>query len=194
MAAFLTCTVLFFFQVNEGTNVVLQHNIVAGYERVAYRIDGEPCPGNENDLTKVKVDISAKFPMLAWTVKLITSGYISPVCTLNAQIEETRCRTEVLKDPPLPDFCLCRLFEREWELDSQRGSRRCVRSLSEQRRFARLQPHPGLLRLEELWPRHLLPGFNTELLPFLTLTLIWTRQRSDLIWLHQEGTMCRCVS
>ncbi|XP_040908783.1 LOW QUALITY PROTEIN: PKHD1 like 1, tandem duplicate 1 [Toxotes jaculatrix] len=32
-------------EVNEGTNVVLQHNIVAGYERVAYRIDGEPCPG-----------------------------------------------------------------------------------------------------------------------------------------------------
>uniref|UniRef100_A0A667X934 PKHD1 like 1, tandem duplicate 2 n=1 Tax=Myripristis murdjan TaxID=586833 RepID=A0A667X934_9TELE len=38
-------------EVNEGTNVVLQHNIVAGYERVAYRIDGEPCPGywNENE-------------------------------------------------------------------------------------------------------------------------------------------------
>lgn len=34
-------------QVNEGTNVVLQHNIVAGYERVAYRINGEPCPGNK---------------------------------------------------------------------------------------------------------------------------------------------------
>ncbi|KAK9526506.1 hypothetical protein VZT92_015203 [Zoarces viviparus] len=38
-------------EVNEGTNVVLQHNIVAGYERVAYRINGEPCPGylNENE-------------------------------------------------------------------------------------------------------------------------------------------------
>ncbi|XP_035847175.1 fibrocystin-L-like [Sander lucioperca] len=38
-------------EVNEGTNVVLQHNIVAGYERVAYRIDGEPCPGyiNKNE-------------------------------------------------------------------------------------------------------------------------------------------------
>ncbi|XP_039978517.1 PKHD1 like 1, tandem duplicate 1 [Xiphias gladius] len=35
-------------EVNEGTNVVLQHNIVAGYERVAYRIDGEPCPGYVN--------------------------------------------------------------------------------------------------------------------------------------------------
>lgn len=35
-----------FFQVSQGSNVVLQHNIVAGYERVAYRIDGEPCPGN----------------------------------------------------------------------------------------------------------------------------------------------------
>ncbi|KAM8840499.1 PKHD1 like 1, tandem duplicate 1 isoform 3-T3 [Spinachia spinachia] len=38
-------------EVNRGTNVVLQDNIVAGYERVAYRIDGEPCPGyiNVND-------------------------------------------------------------------------------------------------------------------------------------------------
>ncbi|XP_069572864.1 fibrocystin-L-like [Brachyistius frenatus] len=35
-------------EVNEGTNVVLQHNIVAGYERVAYRINGEPCPGYVN--------------------------------------------------------------------------------------------------------------------------------------------------
>lgn len=34
------------FQVSQGSNVVLQYNIVAGYERVAYRIDGEPCPGN----------------------------------------------------------------------------------------------------------------------------------------------------
>uniref|UniRef100_A0A3P9KTK4 Polycystic kidney and hepatic disease 1 (autosomal recessive)-like 1 n=1 Tax=Oryzias latipes TaxID=8090 RepID=A0A3P9KTK4_ORYLA len=32
-------------EINEGTNVVLQNNIVAGYERVAYRINGEPCPG-----------------------------------------------------------------------------------------------------------------------------------------------------
>ncbi|KAM9340526.1 fibrocystin-L-like [Symphorus nematophorus] len=38
-------------EVHEGTNVVLQNNIVAGYERVAYRIDGEPCPGyvNQNE-------------------------------------------------------------------------------------------------------------------------------------------------
>ncbi|XP_036949440.1 PKHD1 like 1, tandem duplicate 1 isoform X2 [Acanthopagrus latus] len=36
-------------EVNEGTNAVLQHNIVAGYERVAYRIDGELCPGNTNN-------------------------------------------------------------------------------------------------------------------------------------------------
>ncbi|KAM9385916.1 fibrocystin-L-like isoform 2-T2 [Pholidichthys leucotaenia] len=35
-------------EVNEGTNIVLQNNIVAGYERVAYRIDGEPCPGELN--------------------------------------------------------------------------------------------------------------------------------------------------
>ncbi|XP_069372727.1 PKHD1 like 1, tandem duplicate 1 [Paralichthys olivaceus] len=39
-------------EVNKGTNVVLQYNIVAGYERVAYRIDGEPCPGNVNDNEK----------------------------------------------------------------------------------------------------------------------------------------------
>ncbi|KAM7384668.1 hypothetical protein PAMA_011835 [Pampus argenteus] len=39
-------------EVNEGTNVVLQHNIVAGYERVAYRINGEPCPGNLNENEK----------------------------------------------------------------------------------------------------------------------------------------------
>lgn len=38
-------------QVNEGTNVVLQHNIVAGFERVAYRIDGEPCPGTMVDVS-----------------------------------------------------------------------------------------------------------------------------------------------
>ncbi|XP_058475058.1 PKHD1 like 1, tandem duplicate 1 [Solea solea] len=36
-------------EVNHGTNVVLQHNIVAGFERVAYRINGEPCPGSVND-------------------------------------------------------------------------------------------------------------------------------------------------
>lgn len=28
--------------------MVLQHNIVAGFERVAYRIDGEPCPGTRS--------------------------------------------------------------------------------------------------------------------------------------------------
>ncbi|KAM3858592.1 fibrocystin-L-like [Diretmus argenteus] len=39
-------------EVNEGTNVVLQHNIVAGYERVGYRIDGEPCPGFRNNNPK----------------------------------------------------------------------------------------------------------------------------------------------
>ncbi|KAM6974364.1 PKHD1 like 1, tandem duplicate 1, partial [Tautogolabrus adspersus] len=37
-------------EVNKGTNVVLQYNIVAGYERVAYRINGEPCTGNENKM------------------------------------------------------------------------------------------------------------------------------------------------
>uniref|UniRef100_A0A8C5H567 Fibrocystin-L-like n=1 Tax=Gouania willdenowi TaxID=441366 RepID=A0A8C5H567_GOUWI len=39
-------------EVNMGTNIVLQHNIVAGYERVAYRIDGEPCPGYVNNKEK----------------------------------------------------------------------------------------------------------------------------------------------
>uniref|UniRef100_A0A3Q2YMV4 PKHD1 like 1, tandem duplicate 1 n=1 Tax=Hippocampus comes TaxID=109280 RepID=A0A3Q2YMV4_HIPCM len=32
------------FKVNEGAEVVMQHNIAAGYERVAFRIDGEACP------------------------------------------------------------------------------------------------------------------------------------------------------
>ncbi|KAI7798959.1 putative fibrocystin-L, partial [Triplophysa rosa] len=31
-------------EVNEATNVILQGNIVAGYERVGFRTDGEPCP------------------------------------------------------------------------------------------------------------------------------------------------------
>lgn len=30
-----------------GANVVLQGNIVAGYERVGIRINGEPCPGKD---------------------------------------------------------------------------------------------------------------------------------------------------
>uniref|UniRef100_A0AAV2K2L6 G8 domain-containing protein n=1 Tax=Knipowitschia caucasica TaxID=637954 RepID=A0AAV2K2L6_KNICA len=36
-------------EVNRATSVVLRDNIVAGYERVAFRIDGEPCPGTPND-------------------------------------------------------------------------------------------------------------------------------------------------
>ncbi|XP_019729703.1 PKHD1 like 1, tandem duplicate 1 [Hippocampus comes] len=36
------------FKVNEGAEVVMQHNIAAGYERVAFRIDGEACPGASN--------------------------------------------------------------------------------------------------------------------------------------------------
>ncbi|KPP78019.1 fibrocystin-L-like, partial [Scleropages formosus] len=35
-------------EVNEGRNVILQDNTVAGYERVGYRINGEPCPGTLN--------------------------------------------------------------------------------------------------------------------------------------------------
>lgn len=33
-----------------GTNVVLQGNTVAGYERVGFRINGEPCPGNNDKI------------------------------------------------------------------------------------------------------------------------------------------------
>nr|XP_055075555.1 fibrocystin-L-like [Misgurnus anguillicaudatus] len=33
-------------EVSEATNVILEGNIVAGYERVGFRIDGEPCPGS----------------------------------------------------------------------------------------------------------------------------------------------------
>lgn len=32
---------------------MLQHNIVAGFERVAYRIDGEPCPGTTVDVVSI---------------------------------------------------------------------------------------------------------------------------------------------
>lgn len=55
----MTCPVFLRRQVNKGTNVVLQNNIVAGYERVAYRINGEPCPGSGhllNYLSTVIVD------------------------------------------------------------------------------------------------------------------------------------------
>ncbi|XP_016299954.1 fibrocystin-L-like [Sinocyclocheilus anshuiensis] len=39
-------------EVSEATNVILQGNIVAGYERVGYRIDGEPCPGSPNSVAQ----------------------------------------------------------------------------------------------------------------------------------------------
>uniref|UniRef100_A0A8B9H868 Polycystic kidney and hepatic disease 1 (autosomal recessive)-like 1 n=1 Tax=Astyanax mexicanus TaxID=7994 RepID=A0A8B9H868_ASTMX len=39
-------------EANMGTNVVLQGNIVAGYERVGFRINGEPCPGNSNSVAQ----------------------------------------------------------------------------------------------------------------------------------------------
>ncbi|XP_078542271.1 fibrocystin-L [Lissotriton helveticus] len=35
-------------EVNKGSQIVLQDNIVAGFERVAYRINGEPCSGVSN--------------------------------------------------------------------------------------------------------------------------------------------------
>nr|XP_055075128.1 fibrocystin-L-like [Misgurnus anguillicaudatus] len=35
-------------EVNEATNVILEGNIVAGYERVGFRIDGEPCPESDS--------------------------------------------------------------------------------------------------------------------------------------------------
>ncbi|NP_001305057.1 PKHD1 like 1, tandem duplicate 1 isoform X1 [Danio rerio] len=39
-------------EVSEATNVILQGNIVAGYERVGFRIDGEPCPGVSNPVAQ----------------------------------------------------------------------------------------------------------------------------------------------
>ncbi|ROL45843.1 Fibrocystin-L [Anabarilius grahami] len=38
-------------EVSEATNAVLQGNIVAGYERVGFRIDGEPCPGGRSGIS-----------------------------------------------------------------------------------------------------------------------------------------------
>ncbi|XP_059501744.1 PKHD1 like 1, tandem duplicate 1 isoform X2 [Stegostoma tigrinum] len=35
-------------EVAQGTNVVLQENIVAGFEKAGYRINGEPCPEQSN--------------------------------------------------------------------------------------------------------------------------------------------------
>ncbi|KAK2491343.1 hypothetical protein MC885_002177 [Smutsia gigantea] len=39
-------------QVNRGTNTVLQNNVVAGFGRVGYRIDSEPCSSQFNPLEK----------------------------------------------------------------------------------------------------------------------------------------------
>uniref|UniRef100_A0A673UX60 Fibrocystin-L n=1 Tax=Suricata suricatta TaxID=37032 RepID=A0A673UX60_SURSU len=39
-------------EVNRGTNTVLQNNVVAGFGRVGYRIDGEPCSSQSNPLEK----------------------------------------------------------------------------------------------------------------------------------------------
>ncbi|XP_053322520.1 fibrocystin-L [Spea bombifrons] len=35
-------------EINKGSDIVLQNNVVAGFERIGYRIDGEPCPGANN--------------------------------------------------------------------------------------------------------------------------------------------------
>uniref|UniRef100_A0A8C6RMA5 Fibrocystin-L n=1 Tax=Nannospalax galili TaxID=1026970 RepID=A0A8C6RMA5_NANGA len=37
-------------EINRGTNTVLQNNIVAGFGRVGYRIDGEPCSSQSNPM------------------------------------------------------------------------------------------------------------------------------------------------
>lgn len=86
----MICTV--FLQVNEGTNVVLQHNIVAGYERVAYRINGEPCPGNGNYLYIVWYFSSIFHAVSFRTVK--------ESCEVFNKVSDwgKRYRTEVLKD------------------------------------------------------------------------------------------------
>ncbi|XP_019323389.2 fibrocystin-L isoform X1 [Panthera pardus] len=39
-------------EVNRGTNTVLQNNVVAGFGRVGYRIDGEPCSSQSNPMEK----------------------------------------------------------------------------------------------------------------------------------------------
>ncbi|TSK31508.1 Fibrocystin-L [Bagarius yarrelli] len=39
-------------EANMGTGVVLQGNTVAGYERVGFRINGEPCPGSLNPVDR----------------------------------------------------------------------------------------------------------------------------------------------
>ncbi|XP_058524528.1 fibrocystin-L isoform X1 [Ochotona princeps] len=39
-------------EINQGTNTVLQNNVVAGFGRVGYRIDGEPCSGQANSMEK----------------------------------------------------------------------------------------------------------------------------------------------
>nr|XP_034372677.1 fibrocystin-L [Arvicanthis niloticus] len=37
-------------EINRGTNTVLQNNVVAGFGRVGYRIDGEPCSSQANSI------------------------------------------------------------------------------------------------------------------------------------------------
>uniref|UniRef100_A0A8C8ZFE9 Fibrocystin-L n=1 Tax=Prolemur simus TaxID=1328070 RepID=A0A8C8ZFE9_PROSS len=39
-------------EVNRGTNTVLQNNVVAGFGRAGYRIDGEPCSSQSNPMEK----------------------------------------------------------------------------------------------------------------------------------------------
>ncbi|XP_077703124.1 fibrocystin-L isoform X3 [Canis aureus] len=39
-------------EINRGTNTVLQNNVVAGFGRVGYRIDGEPCSSQSNPMEK----------------------------------------------------------------------------------------------------------------------------------------------
>uniref|UniRef100_A0A8D0SJH6 Fibrocystin-L n=1 Tax=Sus scrofa TaxID=9823 RepID=A0A8D0SJH6_PIG len=39
-------------EINRGTNTVLQNNVVAGFGRAGYRIDGEPCSSQSNSLGK----------------------------------------------------------------------------------------------------------------------------------------------
>ena len=98
---YLSCSVLL-CQVNEGTNVVLQHNIVAGYERVAYRIDGEPCPGNATQMFITKISNA-----------LLVSGYIAAVCERQGK----RCSGKFPRDIFISSSALCRLFEQQREVD-----------------------------------------------------------------------------
>ncbi|XP_069771791.1 PKHD1 like 1, tandem duplicate 1 [Narcine bancroftii] len=50
-------------EVNKGSDIVLQENIIAGFDQIGYHINGEPCPGQPN-------------PVEAWTDNEVRGGRI----------------------------------------------------------------------------------------------------------------------